>query len=130
MNREEKKNELRKYNDILLNIDYLTDEYMRIFTQATKTASSSDGMPHGTNNESKTERNEAKLVEVRKKLERQIEKKLVIDRAIERLNPKQQRIIKKCDIGGMSLHRYSIEVKRTYRNIILLHNNALDKLTL
>lgn len=130
MNREEKKNELRKYNDILLNIDYLTDEYMRIFTQATKTASSSDGMPHATSNESKTEKNGARLVEIRKRLEKEIERKIVIDRAVEKLNAKQQRLIKKCDIGGMSLHRYSIEVKRTYRNIILLHNNALDKLTL
>lgn len=130
MTREEKKKILRGYNDILYSIDILTDEYTKAFTSATKITSASDGMPHATSNESKMEKNGAKLVEVRKKLERQIEKKLVIDRAIERLNPKQQRIIKKCDIGGMSLHRYSIEVKRTYRNIILLHNNALDKLTL
>lgn len=130
MTREEKKRELKNYIFLDSYIEDLKDRYLQEFTKATKITSCNSGMPHASTNESKAERSAVKLLEVSERLRKAEERKTKIDKALEELKPRYRLCIYYLDIESMTISRLSRQIHRTYRDVIKLHNRALDEINL
>ena len=130
MTREDKKRILRRYNEILFNIDRLTDKYATIYTNAVNVVVCSNGMPTAHNGTSRTETEVIKMSQVLEELETEERKKIIIDNALKNLTEIQEDILRQTEINGLSLYRYSLSVRKDYKYIIKLHNRSLDNLSI
>lgn len=128
----DKKERLRRYNDLLIEIENLTDRYAEIYTNATKTVSGggSDAVPNNRNVHSKVETNGLKLADLRSQLEKKICEKQSIDNALYMLSPKDEYIIRQVYVNGLSVYRLAKMLKKDVSNLSKKTKKALEKINL
>lgn len=132
MNRERKKSLLRSYNDVPIDIQALMDQYEEIYTSATHITANygneSGGSSH--NNESKIEKRAIKLAELSVKIRKYKAKQGRIDKAVAKLKPYYQFLIREIDIKQKGVSRVAHETHRDVSSLAKTHNKALDALEL
>lgn len=121
---------LSGYNYLLKKIDDLTNEYAELYTQATKINQtlSDDVRPANHDAKSKVEGITIKLAEKKAALERAINRRNKIDKAIGRLSYKWQFIIKTVDIDGRSLKSASDQLDMNYQYVCNKHVEIVEGL--
>lgn len=129
MNRKRKKEILRNYPFIPLQIQALIDQYNEVYTAATHITTGYEDSGSGTHdNESKIEKRVIKLAELSMKIKKLQEKQKRIESAIDDLRPYHKFLINQIDVKGKGVSRVAHETHRDVSSLHKTHNKALDNL--
>lgn len=121
---------LINYQYLLEKIEKLSDEYAKIFTDATKTTSGSSDNPQPTNRETsqKVENYAIKLLEVREKLETALHEKRQVEKSLGLVSYRSRFLLEEHYIKGKTLKKISKESRKSYKYVISLKTKALEEL--
>ena len=123
---------LKGYNFLLKQIDDLTCDYAELYTQATKINQvlNDDARPANHDVKSKVEGITIKLAEKKAALERAINRRNRIDKALNRLGGKWHFIVKEVDVNGRSISSVARQLKMNYKYVINEHVKKLENLNI
>ena len=130
MNRQEKKNFLRKYPHICDQIDRINNRIEEIRTAGEKITQSYSDVGYSSSSESKVERAAVKIPDLEAELRKKTAEKERIDNAIRSLRSNQQELIKMIYIDGISQNRVAQLLHKTPNTIRTVVNRAVDELVL
>jgi hypothetical protein len=121
---------LKNYNNLCKHIDDLACDYGELLTKATRTAQvlRDDVGSSGHDNHSKVESFSVLLEEKKKRLEKAIEKRNRIDKALKKLGPRGEYLIRSVDINGSRLTKVSRDLKYDYIYATKLRKKLIEKL--
>lgn len=127
-----KLNILHNYNNLLLHIDNLACDYGELFTKATRTASQihDDVGSSGHDNHSKVESFSVLLEEKKRRLEKAIEKRNKIDKALKKLGPRGEYLIRSVDINGSRLTKVSRDLGYEYIYATKLRKKLIERMNI
>ena len=130
MNRQEKKNFLRKYPYICDQIEQINNRIEEIRTAGEKITQSYSDVGYSSSSESKVERAAVKIPDLEVELRKKTAEKERIDNAIRSLRSNQQELIKMIYIDGISQNRVAQLLHKTPNTIRTVVNRAVDELVL
>ena len=130
MNRQEKKNFLRKYPHICDQIDRINNRIEEIRTAGEKITQSYSDVGYSSSSESKVERAAVKIPDLEAELRKKTAEKERIDNAIRSLRSNQQELVKMIYIDGISQNRVAQLLHKTPNTIRTVVNRAVDELVL
>ena len=130
MNRQEKKNFLRKYPNICDKIEQINNRIEEIRTAGEKITQSYSDVGYSSSSESKVERAAVKIPDLEADLIKKTAEKERIDSAIRSLRSNQQELIKMIYIDGISQNRVAQLLHKTPNTIRTVVNRAVDELVL
>ena len=130
MNRQEKKNFLRKYPHICDQIERINNRIEEIRTAGEKITQSYSDVGYSSSSESKVERAAVKIPDLEAELRKKTAEKERIDNAIRSLRSNQQELIKMIYIDGISQNRVAQLLHKTPNTIRTVVNRAVDELVL
>ena len=130
MNRQEKKNFLRKYPHICDQIEKINNRLEEIRTAGEKMTPSYSDVGYSSGIDSKVERAAVKIPDLEAELRKKTAEKERIDNAIRSLRSNQQELIKMIYIDGISQNRVAQLLHKTPNTIRTVVNRAVDELVL
>ena len=130
MNRQEKKNFLRKYPNICDKIEQINNRIEEIRTAGEKMTPSYSDVGYSSGIDSKVERAAVKIPDLEADLIKKTAEKERIDSAIRSLRSNQQELIKMIYIDGISQNRVAQLLHKTPNTIRTVVNRAVDELVL
>lgn len=130
MNRQEKKNFLRKYPHICDQIEKINNRLEEIRTAGEKITQSYSDVGYSSSSESKVERAAVKIPDLEAELRKKTAEKERIDNAIRSLRSNQQELIKMIYIDGISQNRVAQILHKTPNTIRNVVNHAIDYIIL
>ena len=126
MNRQEKKNFLRKYPNICDQIEQINNRIEEIRTAGEKITQSYSDVGYSSSSESKVERAAVKIPDLEAELKKKIEEKNKIDNALLSLRSNQREILKMVYFDGISQNRVAQILHKTPNTIRNVVNHAID----
>ena len=126
MNRQEKKNFLRKYPNICDQIEKINNRLEEIRTAGEKITQSYSDVGYSSGTDSKVERAAIKVPDLEADLRKKTAEKERIDNAIRSLRSNQQELIKMIYIDGISQNRVAQILHKTPNTIRNVVNHAID----
>lgn len=130
MNRQEKKNFLKRYNHICDQIEQINNRIEEIRTAGEKITQSYSDVGYSSSSESKVERAAVKIPDLEAELRKKTAEKERIDNAIRSLRSNQQELIRMVYIDGISQNRVAQILHKTPNTIRTVVNRAVDELVL
>ena len=126
MNRQEKKNFLRKYPNICDQIEQINNRIEEIRTAGEKITQSYSDVGYSSGYDSKVERAAVKVPDLEADLKKKIEEKNKIDNALRSLRINQREILKMVYFDGISQNRVAQILHKTPNTIRNVVNHAID----
>ena len=126
MNRQEKKNFLKRYNHICEQIEQINNRIEEIRTAGEKITQSYSDVGYSSSSESKVERAAVKIPDLEAELRKKTAEKERIDSAIRSLRSNQQELVKMIYIDGISQNRVAQILHKTPNTIRNVVNHAID----
>lgn len=130
MNRNEKKRYLQGYQNAIMNLQKLQEEYETVFTEATKIVPELSGMPSSNVKDDRTLKYSIKLAEINAKIEKTKAKIARIDKALSSLRPYHRYLINSIDIKHVPIAALAKKTKQTEDVIRQTRNRIIDKMSL
>lgn len=130
MNREQKRQILRRYSNLSMQIQNLTDMYQEIYTEATHITPAYTEGSGSHDNESKIEKKCIKLAEISERINKAKAKQRRVDKALARLKPYHRYLLTQVDINGQGIKRVANKTHKDPSSLARTYNKALDALNL
>lgn len=128
MNRNEKKRYLQGYQNAIMNLQKLQEEYETVFTQATKIVPELSGMPSSNVKDDKMLKYSIKLAEISAKIERIKGKISKIDKELANLRPYHKQLIEMTDINRFPIALVAQKMRLTEHAVRTKRNRIIDKM--
>ena len=130
MNRNEKKRYLQGYQNAIINLEKLQEEYETVFTQATKIVPELSGMPSSNVKDDKMLKYSIKLAEISAKIKRVKGKISKIDKELANLRPYHKQLIEMTDINRFPIALVAQKMQLTEHAVRTKRNRIIDKMFL
>lgn len=130
MNRQEKKNFLKRYNHICDQIEQINNRIEEIRTAGEKITQSYSDIGYSSGTDSKVERAAVKVPDLEADLKKKIEEKNKIDNALRSLRSNQREVLKMVYFDGISQNRVAQILHKTPNTIRNVVNHAIDYIIL
>lgn len=128
MNRNEKKRYLQGYQNAIINLEKLQEEYETVFTQATKIVPELSGMPSSDVKDDKMLKYSIKLMEISRKISRIKGKISKIDKELANLRPYHKQLIEMTDINRFPIALVAQKMQLTEHAVRTKRNRIIDKM--
>lgn len=130
MDRNEKKRYLHGYQNAVVHLQKLRDEYETVFTEATKIVPELSGMPSSNVKDDRTLKYSIKLNEIQTKIDKVSEKIAKIDKELANLKPYHKRLIEMTDINHYPIGMVAKKMNLTEHAVRIRRNRVIDKMNL
>ena len=130
MERYEKKKYLRGYQNAIINLKRLEEEYETVYTEATKIVPTLTGMPSSNVKDDKMAKYAAKLAEIQARIDNARNKIARIDAELAHLKPYHRTIIELVDVKGYPVSAVARKLNITEHGVRVKRNRIIDKMFL
>lgn len=135
MTREEKKQVLKRYQEIGADIREKTEELAEWRSKAVKVTSVLSDMPRSGGRDNRLERSVERMMEIQSAMKERVSDRIASREEIEGIidsvaGGSQQRLLRYKYIVGWTWEQIADEMNYTYRNVLYLHGKALDGMIL